>query len=189
MDQHEHQTNRQTTHRRCGLLGGRSHDHNEEHGRHDNLGDERCSKRCARRGKVSVPVRREVAGGLTTGHQEDQERSTEPAENLRNDVRACLSGGEPAAGDQASSNSRVEVATADVTERVGPGHDRKTERQTDPNETEPETRAVVARAKVSCEHRRAATAKHQSECADEFGNKCLDIHEFSPSVFESSKFF
>lgn len=112
---------------------------------------------------VRCEPRAQVEAFLSVGDEIQNHR----ADHLRNDIRWQLRGLEPAAAYQPDANGRIEVTTRDMADRECHRQHRQSECQRNAQQTDADLR------KRRSQHRAAAAAQHQPECADEFRGTAL----------------
>jgi len=82
---------------------------------------------------LAVAVRRKALGEAeirrSTGDPIENRRSNDRTDNLRHDIRDDVLGGEPSADRETDSYRRIEMASRDMTDRIGHGQDRQAEGQ------------------------------------------------------------
>src|SRR5690606_5704702 len=114
---------------------------------------------------LTVTVRRELLRDVetrgATGDEIQHATGCDRSQYLRGDVRPELRGGKSSSCPQSDRNSGIEMAARNVSDRVGHGEDRETERERDAVESDAEPR------KSGSEHRTSTAAQHQPERSEE----------------------
>ena len=160
---------------RCATVGS-AHDHEQEDGREHGFNEE-CREHAgglAAKGVQAVgegvgpAVGGECAdasvGEVGAGNRVEERCCNDTANHLGNDVCRSFLSGEAAASNLTERDSRVQVATGNVTDGVGHGEHRKAEGERNAHVTD------TGGGNAASEHGCAAAAKHKPEGADSFGN-------------------
>ena len=180
MDQGEGQTDRHTGEADGSqAVGGAQDDQQEDEGEHQ-LG-EQSGPEAITTGGVGTPAvggqgiaATEGEAFTTTGDAVDQATGGEGAQHLGHHVGQHLGTGELASRPEPEGHGGVDVASGDVTDRVGGSQQGETEGEG--NAEEAEAKRVgggVVIGEHGSQHGTAAATEHEPEGTDEFGKKLL----------------
>ena len=160
---------------RSAAVGG-THDHEQEDGREHGF-DEECGEHAGGLAAKGVQAVGEGVGPAVGGECADASvgevgacnhvkecRGDDTADNLCYDVCRGFLSGEAAASNLTERDSRVQVATRDVTDGVCHGEHRKAEGERNAHVTD------TGGGNAASEHGCAAAAEYEPEGADRFGN-------------------
>ena len=160
---------------RCAAVGG-THDHEQEDGREHGFNKE-CGEHAGGLAAKGVQAVGEGVGPAVGGECADASvgevgacnhvkecRGDDTANHLGDDVGRGFLSGEATAGNLTERDSRVQVATGNVTDGVGHGEHRKAEGERNAHVTD------TGGGNAASEHGCAAAAEYEPEGADRFGN-------------------
>src|SRR6516162_2869052 len=127
---------------------------------------------------VGITIRRKSRGeveiGRSTGNGVQHRSTDDRTDHLRYHVGKDEAGRKSTSTRQSNSYCRIEVAPRNVSDGIGHREHCKTESEGHAEQSNTDM------GKSSRDHRTAATAKCQPECADCFGRKILAVHHSSP---------
>ncbi len=165
MNQREHEADREAGKADGRALVSRAENHDQEHERHHDFGQQRRRQRILTRRVLAVAVRRKPSGqteiSFAAGYDEQHSRGRYCTRDLRHDVRQQMPCRKPAARPQPDRHGRIEMPTGDRSQRIGAGQHSQAERER--NARQPDTHV----RKGGRQYGTAATTENQPERPEE----------------------